>query len=63
VTRLLAHGDLVASLPLLVPPLIAVLVLGAVVWRDRRSTDDGEDSPLERQVDGVVAPGPGRTML
>ena len=39
-TPVLAHGDLVVSLPLLVPPLLAVVVLGAVIWRDRRTPDD-----------------------
>src|SRR5688500_15192358 len=38
-TPVLAHTALVVSLPLLVPPLLAVVVLAAVVWRDRRSPD------------------------
>jgi hypothetical protein len=40
VTPVLAHADLVASLPLLVPPLLAVVVLAVVIWRDRRLGDD-----------------------
>ena len=33
---LLAHHPLVTALPFVVPALVVVVVVGAIVWKDRR---------------------------